>query len=283
MCPNKNGTGTDPACQQIDGEHAASFGTSFSAPIVAGAVALLLQGDRTLTQDAVVAALQGGAHPLRGASMFQDQAGAGEVDVAGALAAAARLRSPEMSLPVRANSWVTLGADTYLADGSTPLQAVVELRAARAGAGAAPPADGFSADRIAAYAWVDGAPYSGAAPSLVRRGPGVWLATVQMPPGLGGSTLTVGATFDGQDIVEPKSIPIATDGWNAEYPSSIHGGGCAVAAGVDDAGAGGAMPGTASCAVVAAAAAVAAARRRRRSRSGRALRATGRGHRIGST
>ena len=52
-CPDKAGTGTDPACQQVDSEHAASFGTSFSSPIVAGAVAVLLQHDPTLTQDTV--------------------------------------------------------------------------------------------------------------------------------------------------------------------------------------------------------------------------------------
>jgi MYXO-CTERM domain-containing protein len=63
--------------------------------------------------------------------------------------------------------------------------------------------------------------------SLVRRGPGVWLATVQLPSGHGGSKLTVGATFDGIDVVEPKSIPIATDVWEADYPPSVQGG-CAV-------------------------------------------------------
>jgi subtilisin family serine protease len=226
-CPNKSGTGTDPTCQQVDAEHGTSFGTSFSAPIVAGAVAILLQHDPTLTQDAVVAALQGGAHPLRGTPMFQDQLGVGEVDVPGAVAAAERLRNPLNALPVRAESWMTLSADVYLADGSTPLQAIIELRATRPGTATAPPADGFAAGRLAAYALVDGAPFAGAVHSLVRRGPGVWLAIVQLPPGLGGSKLTVGATFDGLDIVEPKSIPIATDVWEAAYPPRVQGG-CAV-------------------------------------------------------
>jgi subtilisin family serine protease len=211
-------------CLQIDETHGVSAGTSFSAPLVAGAVALLLQHDRSLTQGDVVAALQGGAHPLRGSAPFNDQAGPGELDVMGALEAADRLRDPRLALPSRAESWMTLGADVYLADGSTPLQAIVELRGARM-AGAGPTqADGFGDRRLAVYARVDGAAHE----QTVRRvAPGVWVATVQLPAGLGGSGLTVGATFDGVDIVSPKTVPIATDLWNARYPPSVHGG-CAI-------------------------------------------------------
>ncbi|HEY8039128.1 MAG TPA: S8 family serine peptidase [Polyangiaceae bacterium] len=234
-CPNKAGNGTDPDCQQVDALHGASFGTSFSSPIVAGAIAILFQNDPTLTQDAILAALQGGAHPLRGPAQFQDQASVGEVDVLGAVQAAAALKDPQLALPVRSLSWLTLGADQLLADGSTPLEAIVELRAAGPGNGARPPADGFGDGRLAAYVLVDGLPYAGAVQSLVRRGPGVWLATVQLPAGLGGSNLTVGATFDGADVVDPRSIPIATDAWNADYPPSVKGG-CGVAGGSGSAG-----------------------------------------------
>jgi len=229
-CPNKEGTGLDPDCQQVDALHGASFGTSFSSPLAAGAIAILFQRDPTLTQSDVLAALQGGAHPLRGPSQFQDQGGVGEVDVMGAVTAVDRMRSTQLALPVATQSWMTFGADVFLADGSTPMQVILELRGASTSKGAAPPADGFSADRLVAYALVDGLPYAGAIPSLVRRGPGVWLATVQLPAGLGGSNLTIGATFDGNDIVAPRSIPIATDAWNADYPPSVEGG-CLVAKG----------------------------------------------------
>ena len=217
----------DPRCQIIDPLHAVSAGTSFSAPIVSGAIAVLFQHDPTLTQDAIVAALQGGAHRDRGPAPFDDQAGPGEVDVQGALAAVDAVRNPIAVLPAKGESWLTLGADLLLADGSTPLQAVVELRGL--GAGATPvPADGFSADRLAAYATVDGQPYAGAA-QLTRRGPGVWLATVQLPAGLGGSRLTVGVNLDGAPIVDEKTVPIAVDVWSASYPVFARGG-CAVAA-----------------------------------------------------
>jgi MYXO-CTERM domain-containing protein len=84
----------------------------------------------------------------------------------------------------------------------------------------------------------------------------VWVVTLNLPAGLGGSTLTVGATFDGVDVVEPRSIPIGTDAWTANYPASVAGG-CAVAA-HDKAGELG----------LAVAAAAVAGRRRRRRRQG---------------
>jgi hypothetical protein len=228
VCPSEDGGPADDTCLQIDATHAISYGTSFSAPLVTGAVAVLFERDPTLTQDDVVAALQGGAHRLRGAAPFfdDDQSGPGELDVVGALAAVDRLRDPELALPSRSESWMTFGADTYLADGSTPLAVIVELRTARVGDAQPLPADGF-AGRVGAYVLVDGAPY-GQAP-VQRTAPGVWVATVELPPGLGGSTLTVGATLDGVDIVDRRSVPIAADVWSAEYAPSVRGG-CSVVA-----------------------------------------------------
>jgi hypothetical protein len=229
QCPTPKGGKPSDLCQQIDATHGVSFGTSFSSPIVAGAIAVLFQQDPTLTQDAVLAALQGGAHPLRGAALFEDQAGPGEVDVPGAVLAAQRNRTPATALPVRSSSWLTLGADVCLADGSTPVEGVVELRTAPDASGIAEPADGISGGRLAAYALVDGESVDGVIQSLARRGPGVWLATTQVPPGYGGSQLTVGVTLDGRDIVTPRTIPIATDTWDADYPGFAKGG-CAVGA-----------------------------------------------------
>ncbi len=223
-CPALSTGAADSSCQQVDALHAVSFGTSFSAPIVAGAVAILLQRDPTLTEDLITAALQGGAHPLRGRALFDDQVGAGELDVLGALAAVDRLRAPQLAIPALSQSWLTMGGDPYLADGSTPLEAIVELRAAREGAQTPPPADGFGDGRLTAYALVDGAAYDGAVQSVVRRGPGVWVATVRLPAGLGGSKLTLGARFDGVDVVERKSVVIATDAWTAAFPSAVKGG-----------------------------------------------------------
>jgi hypothetical protein len=81
-----------------------------------------------------------------------------------------------------------------------------------------------------AHAFVDGVEQQGAVTSLARRGPGVWVAEVSLPPGLGGSTLLVDATFDGQTVVASRPIPIATDVWNADYPQAVEGG-CVTARG----------------------------------------------------
>jgi hypothetical protein len=235
-CPLTPSGQPDTTCQQIDAHDAVSFGTSFSSPLVAGAIAVLFQRDPTLTQREVVAALQGGAHPLRslGPSPFQDQMGVGELDVPGAAQAADRLRAPVAVEPARAESWLAMGSDTYLADGTTPLQAILELRAPGANGPPDVPADAFGDGRLVAYALLDGHAYgqwpcvqemaSVTSLGCQRRGPGVWVITVQPPAGLGGSSLTLGATFDGVDVVERRSVPIATDTWSGNYPPAAVGG-----------------------------------------------------------
>jgi MYXO-CTERM domain-containing protein len=159
---------------------------------------------------------------------FQDQSGPGELDVLGALAAVDRMHDSVTTLPDPAWSWISLAADVALADGSTPVQAIVEVRSTPLpGAAHAAPADGFGDGRLAAYASVDGARLDGSRVALARRGPGVWVATIAIPGGLGGSSLTVGATFDGTAVARPVTIPIATDTWDAAFPASVRGG-CAV-------------------------------------------------------
>jgi hypothetical protein len=245
-CPLTPSGQPDVTCQQADAHHAVSFGTSFSSPLVAGAIAVLFQHDSTLTQREVVAVLQGGAHALRalGPTPFQDQMGVGELDVPGAVQAADRLRTPVAVDPVRSRSWLAMGADTYLADGTTPLQAILALRAPGAsGAPDAPdaPADAFGDGRLLAYALLNGQPYaqwpcvqepgSGTSAGCQRRGPGVWVITLQPPAGLGGSSLTLGATFDGVDVVDRRSVTIATDAWSGEYPPAAVGG-CSAGGGI---------------------------------------------------
>jgi hypothetical protein len=194
-----------------------------SSPVVAGAVALLLQKDPTLTQDKVLALLQGGAHRFRTDAPYQDQAGPGELDVMGALEALDRMQNPADVIPSFVQSWVALSSDYVAADGSTPMTAIIELRTAD-GQGRA---DFFDKNRLQPVLLVDGKPFD-PQPQLVRRGPGVWFFTWTPPPGLGGSRATLGATFDGQPIVAPRTVPIATDRWTAAYPSYGTGSGCNV-------------------------------------------------------
>ena len=139
----------------------------------------------------------------------------------GALDALDQTWQPIEILPDLRASWVTLSASYVAADGSTPLTAVLELRTADGGRRA----DLFDSGRLRPVVLLDGAAQP--APALVRRAPGVWFFTVQPPAGLGGRAMTLGATFDGEPIVTPKTIPIAADIWRSEYATTAKGG-CAI-------------------------------------------------------
>jgi subtilisin family serine protease len=225
-CPKGKNGKVDDRCLQIDDQHAIAVGTSMSAPVVAGVVALLLQRDPTLTQDKITALLQAGAHRFRGQAPFWDQSGPGEVDAVGALDALDQLeKDPQLFLPSLDTSWITLSADYVAADGSTALTTIVELRTADG----QHRADLFDATRLQPFVLVDDAPV--AAAPLERRAPGVYVMAWTPPAGLGGSRATFGATFDGANIVAPQTVPIGADGWTANYPSHAKGSGCSAAPG----------------------------------------------------
>ncbi len=223
VCPAKDGEDAGTHCLQVDADHAISQGTSMSAPLVAGAVALLFERDPTLTQDALVGLLQAGAHPFRGRHPFDDQSGPGELDVVGTLDALDQTWDPSEVLPDPGSSWLTLSAGYLAADGSTPLTAILELRTL----GGAHRADLFDRTRLRPVVSIDGEAQS--LPTLVRRAPGVWTFTIASGAGLGGSSITLGATFDGEAVVVPKTVPIATDVWSSEYAATASGG-CAIGA-----------------------------------------------------
>ncbi len=220
-CPKGQDGKPDFKCYQIDATHAISAGTSMASPMVAGVIALLFQKDPTLTQDKIVAVLQGGAHPFRGAAPFDDQSGPGELDAVGALDALAKMQAPVNVLPELAGSWLTLSSGFLAADGALPMTAIVELRTANGER-----ADFFDRGRLAPVVRVGGIDV--APTSLVRKGPGVWSFQFTAPPGYGGTFATVGATFDGKPIVASKRVAVATDPWNARYASAARGGSCAV-------------------------------------------------------
>jgi serine protease AprX len=83
-------------------------GTSTSAPVVAGAVALMLQGHRSLTPDDVKLRLMETADPLYGASVYEQ--GAGLLDVDGALASKSEADGYALSADLGDGTTI-LGAD----------------------------------------------------------------------------------------------------------------------------------------------------------------------------
>ncbi len=228
-CPARKGP--DPTCLLVDADHGISAGTSMSSPIVAGVAALLLQRDPTLTQDKVSTLLQAGAHRFRGPAPFEDQNGPGEVDALGALDALERSKDPRAFLPSLATSWMALSSDYVPADGSRDITAILELRSAD-GQGRA---DVFDTQRLAGVVRVEGAELP--VGPVLRRGPGLYTFVFRLGrQGLGMKNATFGATFDGAPIVASHTLPIATDAWNAHYPSRFSGGCASSPGGASDGG-----------------------------------------------
>ena len=218
-CPPDKKTGqVDPKCMEIDPTHAVALGTSMSSPMVTGVTALLFQADPTLTEDEVRALLQAGAHRTRGPAPFWDQSGPGELDAIGALDALGEMSQPDAALPDAGASWMTLSEDFLVADGSTPLTATLEMRTATGKR-----ASLFDDSRLRPFAMLDG---TDLAPPIVRgEAPGLFTFVVRMPAWAhANDSITLGATFDGQTVVGPLTIPVALDPWTAGYPSFSEGG-----------------------------------------------------------
>ncbi len=76
----------DSRCLQTGPTHALAFGSSMSAPIVAGAVAMLFEKNALLTQFDVRDLLRASTHKPRGAWWDGPTAGPGELDISSALA-----------------------------------------------------------------------------------------------------------------------------------------------------------------------------------------------------
>ena len=101
---------TAPAGTETD--YLSLSGTSTSAPVTAGAVALLLGADPTLTPDDVKVRLMNTADPLPGATRYQQ--GAGAIDVAAALDDVSHADGPALSADL-GDGMTVLDPDVYSA------------------------------------------------------------------------------------------------------------------------------------------------------------------------
>jgi subtilisin family serine protease len=207
----------DYECYVIDDHlHAVTGGTSMSAPLVAGAIALLLERQPGLTQAQLRTLLQAGARQPSGKILAEQQAGAGELDLRGTLAALIADDSPIERVPSAA-SRIVLAASYAHPDARQPLQGLLELRAPKDQI-----ADGFDERRLTLTA------ESGhLSKPPVRIGPGLYGFEVTAPEGSGGERLQLSLAFDGK-LLARREVPIGADRWLAEGTPLPHGG-CALA------------------------------------------------------
>lgn len=195
-----------------DGEHAVTSGTSMSAPLVSGAIALLLEAHPELTQGQIRALLQAGARKPSGPILAEQQAGPGELDLMGTLAVLDAEDSPIRREPGSA-SRIALAANFVHPDATQPLSGLLELRDARDRV-----ADGFDERRLELA--VQGGSLS-QPPQRVAAG--LYSFQAVAPDDSGGKKLTLTLRFDGQ-ILAQRTVPIGTDRWAAEGGAYAHGG-----------------------------------------------------------
>ncbi len=204
-------------CFVVDDKHAITSGTSMSAPVVSGAIALLFQRDPTLTQDAARAILQAGARTLQGTVIDARQIGPGALDLEGALSIATAGDSPALRTPT-SHSWLTLSASHAHPDPHWLVTGFIDLRDDQGNF-----ADGFAPLRLrlsAAPAVLD--------EDLTRVAPGFYRFAVSAPADSGGQKMHVAITFDEQ-VIASGELPIAADLAIASGDISAAGG-CAVRA-----------------------------------------------------
>jgi len=214
----------DPAveCFVVDDTHGVSVGTSMAAPMVAGAVALLLQRDPGLDARQVRDLLRGGAaSPRPGGALVGD--GAGVLDIRAALLAqdlgvgsAARLPHTDFSRFVP--------GDVFLQPGAQPLEVLVLLRDV-----AGEPAGGFSAERVSVT--VDGP----ASADSLAVSPGLLAFRVSAQAGSGEREVTLRAFFDGYPLAE-TTLPIVVDSSVYRDGFALGGGSCQIGRGAPGSG-----------------------------------------------
>jgi subtilisin family serine protease len=248
-CPDAN-----KPCFLVDNEHAVAAGTSMSAPQVAGAIALLMQIDPTLTQGRVTDILEAGARKPTGHVPYDYQVGPGVLDLEGALEA---LHDDQNAAgePDLAKSWYTLSSSYAQPDAAFPVWGTIELRYA----------DGTLANTL------DGTMLSLVVKNgvvvrpLVKVRRGLFRFAVAGAEGHVGEAMTVDVRYRTGSL-GVRTLPIGTDVWTTDGVVDAVGG-CSL-------GASAGRTGWASGLAVTCGLALAFARRRYRARSSIARRLT---------
>ena len=248
-CPDKS-----VGCFVVDDQHAIAIGTSMSSPHVAGAIALLMQIDPTLTQGRVTDILEAGARKPTGHVPYDYQLGPGVLDIEGARQALAD--EPKGGpAPDLTKSWYTLSSSYAQPDPAFPVWGTIELR--RADGSLASGLDGTMLSVVVKNGEI--------VRPLVKVRHGLFRFAVAGAAGHVGEALTLDVRY-GEGSLGARTLPIGTDVWTTDGVVDAVGG-CAI---VSDA----AKGGWASGLVVAGGLGLVLARRRYRARRSIARRLT---------
>lgn len=204
-------------CLMVDDHHAIASGTSMASPMVAGAIALLLQLDPSLTQPELVALLQAGARWPSGEVPFGFQLGPGALNVHGARAAYEAFGRPLNRIPDPTTSWVVLSAPYARPGGDWPVVGFVETRSA----------DGTLADGFDAGLLELRTTHAVVMQPLTRVAPGLWRFAVTGAHDAGGDTMQLEVRYAGVTLGEPQTLPIGNDSFLANG-QVMAAGGCAL-------------------------------------------------------
>jgi hypothetical protein len=211
----------------VDATHALLSGSSMSSPQVAGAVALLLEKDATLTQPQILRLLQQGARRPTGVVSGDYGLGAGALDVVGTMAAADARASSIVREPHPAASWLSLASNTLHPAGDTPpVTGWVMVRGADGSL-----ADGFDEQRLALVVSKEGIVVE----PLSRVAAGLYRFALQGATGMGSRLVELDVRLDGTSIGQSDSrlygrrfLPVGADRWIAAGSARVYGG-CSVA------------------------------------------------------
>lgn len=226
-CPNPQ-----TECFVVSDRYAVTTGTSMSAPLVTGAVALLLERNPQLTQPEIRNLLLASARRPSGEVPNAQQAGPGILDVQKLLPLLDAAPPRAFEMPDREQSWFSFSSAFVRPSGRSRLVVVAHLRSGQGDISEVSPGD---IALTATPASLLEAP--------TQLAPGTWQAAFAAAPLTAGEELRVALRVRGQLILSAK-LPIAVDYEAGQYPLAATGG-CALGSSESVAG-----PGTAAYALL---------------------------------